>query len=93
MTTEAVIALAALCFTVFGSLMAGTAWLTWWLSKELSATRKAVYDKVDDLDRKFGEKMDYHEAHDDQRFSEVTNVLAAARLELSVGLAGKANRA
>jgi hypothetical protein len=99
MSTEAVISLAALCITVFGSLMGGTAFLTWWLAKEFSATRRAMHSKVDMTAKVLGEKLDYHEAHDDQRFSEVSNgfsqvhgVLANLRVELVAGLADKANR-
>ncbi len=69
--------------------------LTWWLSNQFKETRKYVQDTVDNLEKLFFEKLEYHERHDDKRFSDIVNSLWELRLRnaASEGLVRKAEKA
>lgn len=45
--------------------------LTWWLGKQFSNIRQLVFNKIDDLYTKLTDKLEYHERHDDARFSAI----------------------
>jgi len=54
------IALCGLAFSIVAAIVGMGMRLTWILGKEFAATRQVLM-----------EKLDYHEAHDDERFSHV----------------------
>jgi hypothetical protein len=45
--------------------------LSWWLSSQFKDVRNLVYDKVEQVQRIFLERLEHHERHDDKRFNEV----------------------
>lgn len=49
----------------------------WWLSRKFSG----IYEKIQTTLDLMITKLEYHEQHDDQRFSEITNGLWALRVE------------
>ena len=53
--------------------------LAWWLSGQFTALRNLIYDQVDKLNKIFTDKLDYHEKHDDTRFSSIDTRLADVR--------------
>lgn len=50
----------------------GSVWsLAWWLSKQFGVMRSLVYDKIEALQKAILDKLEYHERHDDQRFTDI----------------------
>lgn len=46
---------------------------TLWFNKQFNATNALVFLKFEELRTLFLSKLDYHEEHDDQRFSQMRN--------------------
>lgn len=44
-----------------------------WINKQFSNLRTFVYDKMDKLEEAILTKLEYHERHDDRRFSDISN--------------------
>lgn len=69
---------------IIASLILGTAsivWVSaWWLSKQFSATRTLIYDKIDTLEANIVAKLEYHERNDDDRFKEIRNDITDIRV-------------
>jgi hypothetical protein len=65
------IAATGLFLTIFAAVWS----LAWWLSNQFAVTRAIVYDQVEKLTNLFTSKLEYHEKHDDQRFSAISNDL------------------
>lgn len=53
----------------------------WWLSGQFSKVRHLVDDKINRLEENLIKKMEYHEQHDDSRFTQVRNDIWHIRLE------------
>jgi len=75
LVTGIIVALAAFIGVVFTSAL--------WLSKQFSAVRNLVYDKTEQLKEFIIEKIEYHEKHDDQRFSQLNKDMQANNLAVS----------
>lgn len=65
------IALAGLFITIELTLIAGIAWIY----NQFGNIRNLVYTKINEVLDKISEKMEYHERHDDKRFSELKDDL------------------
>lgn len=52
----------------------------WWLSNQFKEMRTYVQDTVDKMEASFLDKLEYHERHDDKRFSDIVNSLWELRL-------------
>lgn len=50
--------------------------LTWWLSGQFSAVKNLVYTRVETVSKVILDKLEYHERHDDDRFSDIRKILA-----------------
>lgn len=55
--------------------------LTWWLSRQFHAQTEKFFTRMDILFEKMMIKLEYHEKHDDNRFSEIRNDLAEIRVQ------------
>lgn len=55
--------------------------IIWALSGQFTKTRELVDQKIDKLETTLVNKMEYHERHDDSRFTEVKNDVWQLRLE------------
>lgn len=66
---ELFIAAVGLFLTIFGSVWS----LAWWLSGKFTDLRNLIYTQVEKLQTSFTEKLEYHEKHDDQRFTSLSN--------------------
>lgn len=64
---------------VFIGTVAGSG--VWWLSRRFSELRHLVYSQNENTINKILEKLEYHERHDDDRFSQITEVLLDIRLK------------
>lgn len=53
--------------------------LAWWLSGQFTAIRNLIYSQVEKLNTSFSQKLDYHEKHDDTRFSNLDIRMASIR--------------
>lgn len=53
----------------------------WALSGQFAKTREMVENKLDKLETTLVSKMEYHERHDDARFTEVKNDIWQIRVE------------
>lgn len=53
--------------------------LAWWLSGQFTDLRNLIYSQVEKLNTVFSNKLDYHEKHDDTRFSNLDTRLASVR--------------
>lgn len=61
--------------------IAGTVWgFAWWLSNKFNELTTAFYTKIDKVGTMILEKLEYHERHDDSRFSSVSDDLWEIRL-------------
>lgn len=59
----------------------GATWsLAWWFSKQFSSLRNLIHTKSDQLEKFIMEKLEYHEKHDDDRFSQLANQIWEIRL-------------
>ena len=65
--------------------------MTWWLSRQFSSQTERFFNKMDSLFEKISIKLDYHEKHDDQRFSEIKDDLWEVRVRLAGHEAQKRN--
>jgi len=62
-----------------GVFVGGTVWgLAWWLSNQFSGIKNFVFQQIKSVEQTILEKLEYHERHDDIRFSgldsRVTNI-------------------
>lgn len=58
----------------------GAVWsLAWWLSRQFATIKSALYDKIEKCQSTILAKLEYHEQHDDNRFSQVHERIAAVR--------------
>lgn len=71
----------------FLSTVASLGGLVWFISNQFSKIRGLVYEmrtvlyaRIEQVEDKLCAKIEYHEKHDDQRFSAVTNDLWALRV-------------
>lgn len=53
----------------------------WWLSGQFSKVRHLVDDKINRLEDNIIKKIEYHEQHDDSRFSQMRSDIWQIRLE------------
>lgn len=61
----------------------GTVWsLAWWLSNKFTELRGLFYTQVDKVSRSILDKLEYHEKHDDQRFSNVDQRFSSIKDDL-----------
>lgn len=70
---------------ILAGAILGTAsivWMSaWWLSKKFSETKSGLYDKIDNLEDNIVKKLEYHEKHDDDRFSQIRNEVWDIRIK------------
>lgn len=64
------------------SLACATAWLTWWLGEQFSRVRHLVHSRIEQMEAALEEKVQYHEAHDDDRFKDTSQRIGRLRDEL-----------
>jgi len=57
---------------------------TWALAKQFANTRSSIFEKIDKTESTILTKLEYHERHDDARFSEVRNDIWEIRLQNAV---------
>lgn len=69
------IAVTGLFLTVFAAVWS----LAWWLSSQFTALRNLIYNEIKSLERNIFEKIEYHEKHDDARFTGVDSRLLSIR--------------
>lgn len=54
----------------------GTLWsLAWWLSGKFSEIKALVYQQISRVELNILNKLEYHEKHDDTRFTDIQNNL------------------
>lgn len=64
-----------------GVFVGGTVWaLAWWLSGQFSGIRHFVYEQILRVEQSVLSKLEYHEKHDDTRFSSIRNDLWEIRV-------------
>lgn len=63
-----------------GSIASLLVVMTWWLSRQFSSQTERFFNKMDTLFEKISVKLDYHERHDDKRFSEIREDLSELRI-------------
>ncbi len=54
--------------------------LAWWLSAEFKKIRDYILEQNEKTEKLLLEKLEYHERHDDKRFSDIVNSLWEIRL-------------
>ena len=60
---------------------AGSIWsLTWWLSNRFTEIKELVYRQSNLTEKSIVAKLEYHEKHDDERFSELAQNIWEIRL-------------
>lgn len=62
------------------TVISAVASLTWWLSGQFSSVRNLVFERISLVEKVLIDKIEYHERHDDDRFSAIRNDLADIRL-------------
>lgn len=74
--TENLLPAASILFVILGAVWGHSLWL----SKQFASLRELIYHKVDQLENNFIQKLEYHERHDDNRFSDLQNDIWEMRL-------------
>lgn len=86
------VSLLGVLITLETTLMAGIWGFSWFLSKKFND----IYDRIQETMALMIEKLEYHEQHDDKRFSDMTNGLWEIRVAQAqrIGMlnAGRLNR-
>ncbi|SRR5258705_9285486 len=62
------------------TIVSTVAGLTWWLSGQFTVLRALMFDKIGLTEKIILEKLDYHERHDDDRFSQIREDLSEIRI-------------
>lgn len=62
------------------TIVSTVATLTWWLSGQFSALRHLFYERIELTSRTIIDKLEYHERHDDDRFSQIRSDLSEIRI-------------
>lgn len=70
-----IVGLVGLFLTVFAAVWS----LAWWLSGQFTAIRNLLYNEIKSLERNLFEKLEYHEKHDDTRFTSIDTRLSSVR--------------
>lgn len=70
------VSMAGLFLTVFAAVWS----LAWWLSGQFTAIRNLVYTTAEKTASSILSKLEYHERHDDDRFSQIREDLAEVRI-------------
>lgn len=70
------LSLIGLFFTVFAAVWS----LAWWLSGKFSEIRSLVYTTAEKTANSILSKLEYHERHDDGRFSQIREDLSEIRV-------------
>jgi hypothetical protein len=74
------------------SVGSGVSVISWWLSGQFAKTRNLIDEKIARLEGNLIHKFEYHERHDDQRFTEVKNDIWELRLENAAREHQRSNR-
>lgn len=67
--TESFTSWISILFLILGAIWGHSLWL----SKQFASLRELIYQKVDQLENNFIQKLEYHERHDDSRFTDLHN--------------------
>ena len=54
--------------------------LSWWLNRQFNSVRELIYAKIDQTEKILLSKLEYHERHDDKRFSDLINEIWEIKL-------------
>lgn len=72
------VALTGLFLTIFGAVWS----LAWWLSGKFTEVRSLVYSTAEKTADSILSKLEYHEKHDDSRFSNIGNRLTSVQNDI-----------
>lgn len=75
-TANLFVVIAGLFLTVFGAVWS----LAWWLSGKFSAVINLIYTTAEKTRAVLLDKLEYHERHDDDRFSQIREDLSEVRI-------------
>lgn len=65
---------------IVGGVASTVALITWVFATQLAKLKSLFFDKIDQTFEKIMSKLEYHERHDDTRFSEIRDDLAEIRI-------------
>lgn len=71
-----ILTLVGLALTVFASVWS----LAWWLSGKFEALSKYLFARIEQVEKTVLDKLEYHERHDDTRFSSIHNDIWELRI-------------
>ena len=80
--TSDVLTIVGLVVGVFTACLASVWSLSWWLSNQFTALRNLLYTTVKKSEENIIAKLEYHEKHDDQRFSSVDERFSSLKDDL-----------
>src|SRR5688572_17203421 len=66
--------------------------ITWFMSNQFSKVRHMIYERIQRSEENLLEKIEYHERHDDQRFSDLRNDLWTVKLAVAANTAAREKR-
>lgn len=79
---------AGLFLTIFCSVISATWFMSRWVNNQFNATRDLIYSirdliytKIEQTEKTLMGKLEFHERHDDQRFTELTNQIWEVKLK------------
>lgn len=70
----------AFIVSISASTLGTAVWFSWWLAKQFTDIKNLVYKIADEVKEAVTTKLEYHEQHDDKRFSDLNNNLWELRL-------------
>lgn len=79
-TTELLAITQSIVTIVIGTFTSVLA-LSWWLNRQFNSVRELIYAKIDQTEKLLLTKLDYHEKHDDKRFTHMINEIWELKLK------------
>lgn len=68
--------------SIISAMMVTGTGMGWWLSGQFAENRKFTYTIVKEMKEEIFKKLEYHEKHDDTRFSQIENRFGRLRNDI-----------
>lgn len=79
LATDLLTAIQSIVTIIVGTFTSVVA-LSWWLNRQFNSVRELIYAKIDQTEKILLSKLEYHERHDDKRFSDLINEIWEIKL-------------
>lgn len=80
--TADILTIVGIIVGVFTASLTSVWSLSWWLQGQFSAVKKLLFDQIAKTEINIMSKLEYHEKHDDQRFTSIDQRFAGLKDDL-----------